>query len=106
MLYAPTWREDQLGFDNILRLNLQLDLAAAKTALSQDQVLLVRPHPRVGQIAPGAGDGYLWDVADYPDAQDLHRTHPRPPGHPRRHPTPPRGLHRLPTGLQPLGRRQ
>ncbi|MFC1436884.1 CDP-glycerol glycerophosphotransferase family protein [Streptacidiphilus sp. N1-10] len=71
VLYAPTWREDQLGFDNILRLNLQLDLAAAKAALSQDQVLLVRPHPRVGQIAPGAGDGYLWDVADYPDAQDL-----------------------------------
>ncbi|WP_037598811.1 CDP-glycerol glycerophosphotransferase family protein, partial [Streptacidiphilus jeojiense] len=28
VLYAPTWREDQLGFDNILRLNLQLDLAA------------------------------------------------------------------------------
>jgi CDP-glycerol glycerophosphotransferase len=71
VLYAPTWREDQLGFDNICRLNLQLDLAAAKAALSHDQVLLIRPHQRIGQIAPGAGDGYLWDVADYPDAQDL-----------------------------------
>jgi CDP-glycerol glycerophosphotransferase len=71
VLYAPTWREDQLGFDNILRFNLQLDLAAAKAALSHDQVLLIRPHQRIGQIAPGAGDGYLWDVADYPDAQDL-----------------------------------
>ncbi|WP_370150613.1 CDP-glycerol glycerophosphotransferase family protein [Streptacidiphilus sp. EB129] len=71
VLYAPTWREDQQGFYHGLGLDLRIDLAAAKAALGADQVLLVRPHQQVTEVAPGSGDGYLWDVADYPDVEEL-----------------------------------
>ena len=72
VLYAPTWREDQQrdngdGF----HLGLRLDLDAARDALGEDHVLLVRPHAHVREPLPGAGDGFLYDVGDYPDVQDL-----------------------------------
>ncbi len=72
VLYAPTWREDQQresgdGF----RLGLKLDLDAARAALAADHVLLVRPHSHVREPLPGAGDGFLYDVGDYPDVQEL-----------------------------------
>ena len=72
VLYAPTWREDQQrdngdGF----RLGLRLDLDAARAALGRDHVLLVRPHAHVREPLPGAGDGFLYDVGDYPDVQEL-----------------------------------
>jgi CDP-glycerol glycerophosphotransferase len=72
LLYAPTWREDQQrdngdGF----HLGLRLDLDAARAALAGDHVLLVRPHAHVREPLPGAGDGFLYDVGDYPDVQDL-----------------------------------
>ncbi|GAA2130630.1 hypothetical protein GCM10009760_03370 [Kitasatospora kazusensis] len=72
VLYAPTWREDQQresgdGF----RLGLRLDLDAARAELGEDHVLLVRPHSHVREPLPGAGDGFLYDVGDYPDVQEL-----------------------------------
>ncbi|MFG2818927.1 CDP-glycerol glycerophosphotransferase family protein [Kitasatospora sp. NPDC048365] len=72
VLYAPTWREDQQaeggeGF----RLDLRIDVAAAKAALGEDHVLLVRPHAHVREPLLGAGDGFLYDLASYPDVQDL-----------------------------------
>ncbi|WP_405012976.1 CDP-glycerol glycerophosphotransferase family protein [Kitasatospora sp. NBC_01539] len=72
VLYAPTWREDQQrangdGFE----LGLRLDVAAARAALGDDHVLLVRPHAHVREPLPGAGDGFLFDVGDYPDVQEL-----------------------------------
>ncbi|WP_280717671.1 CDP-glycerol glycerophosphotransferase family protein [Kitasatospora sp. MAP5-34] len=72
VLYAPTWREDQQresgdGF----HLGLRLDLDAARTELGADHVLLVRPHSHVREPLPGAGDGFLYDVGDYPDVQEL-----------------------------------
>ncbi|BAJ28861.1 MULTISPECIES: CDP-glycerol glycerophosphotransferase family protein [Kitasatospora] len=71
VLYAPTFREDRRLPDGGYQLNLQLDLAAARAALGDDQVLLVRAHEVVrGQIAE-AGDGYVWDVSTYPDMAEL-----------------------------------
>ena len=72
VLYAPTWREDQQrangdGFE----LGLQLDTEAARAVLGDDHVLLVRPHAHVREPLPGAGDGFLFDVGDYPDVQEL-----------------------------------
>ncbi|WP_431679003.1 CDP-glycerol glycerophosphotransferase family protein [Kitasatospora sp. KL5] len=72
VLYAPTWREDQQrangdGFE----LGLRLDTDAARAALGEDHVLLVRPHAHVREPLPGAGDGFLYDVGDYPDVQEL-----------------------------------
>ncbi|MFD9125333.1 CDP-glycerol glycerophosphotransferase family protein [Kitasatospora sp. NPDC059571] len=72
VLYAPTWREDQQRANGDgYELGLQLDLAAARAELAADHVLLVRPHAHVREPLPGAGDGFLFDVGDYPDVQEL-----------------------------------
>ncbi|MFJ8044728.1 CDP-glycerol glycerophosphotransferase family protein [Kitasatospora sp. NPDC096147] len=72
VLYAPTWREDQQRANGDgFHLGLRLDPDAARAALGEDHVLLVRPHAHVLEPLPGAGDGFLYDVGDYPDPQDL-----------------------------------
>ncbi|MGW3077525.1 bifunctional glycosyltransferase/CDP-glycerol:glycerophosphate glycerophosphotransferase [Kitasatospora sp. NPDC001132] len=71
VLYAPTWREDRRRPDDGYQIDLRIDLAAARAALGDDQVLLVRRHHLMcGQI-PGAGNGYVWDVGSYPDMAEL-----------------------------------
>ncbi|MFJ8044727.1 CDP-glycerol glycerophosphotransferase family protein [Kitasatospora sp. NPDC096147] len=71
VLYAPTFREDRRRPNGGYQPDLRIDLAAARAALGEDQVLLVRTHPLMcGQIAE-AGDGYVWDVSSYPDTADL-----------------------------------
>ncbi|PBC79421.1 CDP-glycerol:poly(glycerophosphate) glycerophosphotransferase [Streptomyces sp. TLI_235] len=71
VLYAPTYREDRRRPQDGYQFDLRLDLAAAKAALGDDQVLLVRAHDMVcGQVAE-AGDGYVWDVSTYPDVAEL-----------------------------------
>ncbi|MFF4925529.1 CDP-glycerol glycerophosphotransferase family protein [Kitasatospora sp. NPDC001261] len=71
VLYAPTWREDRRRPQGGYQIDLRIDLAAARAALGDDQVLLVRRHHLMcGQI-PGAGNGYIWDVGTYPDMAEL-----------------------------------
>ncbi|MFE4519045.1 CDP-glycerol glycerophosphotransferase family protein [Kitasatospora sp. NPDC056783] len=71
VLYAPTWREDRRRPQDGYQIDLRIDLAAARAALGDDQVLLVRRHELMcGQI-PGAGNGYIWDVGSYPDMAEL-----------------------------------
>ncbi|MEU9042134.1 MULTISPECIES: CDP-glycerol glycerophosphotransferase family protein [unclassified Kitasatospora] len=71
VLYAPTWREDRRRPQGGYQIDLRIDLEAAKAALGDDQVLLVRRHNVMcGQI-PGAGNGYIWDVGSYPDMAEL-----------------------------------
>ncbi|WP_051967047.1 CDP-glycerol glycerophosphotransferase family protein [Kitasatospora mediocidica] len=70
VLYAPTWRDDDRT-DGGYRLDLRIDLDAARRALGSDHVLLVRPHAHVHDALPCAGDGFLYDVGDYPDIRDL-----------------------------------
>ncbi|MFJ1756730.1 CDP-glycerol glycerophosphotransferase family protein [Kitasatospora sp. NPDC088134] len=69
VLYAPTWRDDRPGPGGRHALDLRLDLAAARAALGRDHVLLLRPHVHVGGALPD--DGFVRDVADHPDVQDL-----------------------------------
>ncbi|MFI9269195.1 CDP-glycerol glycerophosphotransferase family protein [Kitasatospora sp. NPDC052896] len=71
VLYAPTFREDRKRPQGGYQIDLRLDLAAAREALGDDQVLLVRPHSSCHGTIPGAGDGYVWDVSRYPDMTDL-----------------------------------
>ena len=71
VLYAPTFREDRRLPDGGYQLNLQLDLEAARAALGDDQVLLVRGHEVVRAHIPEAGNGYVWDVSTYPDMAEL-----------------------------------
>ncbi len=71
VLYAPTFREDRKRPQGGYQLDLRLDLDAARAALGDDQVLLVRQHALAHGRIPDAGDGYVWDVSRYPDMTDL-----------------------------------
>lgn len=71
ILYAPTWRDDQFYGPGRYKLNLQIDLRAARAALGDDYVLLVRKHPNVADSVPGAGDGFVFDVSAFPDINEL-----------------------------------
>ncbi|MGV9878424.1 CDP-glycerol glycerophosphotransferase family protein [Streptomyces sp. NPDC003006] len=71
VLYAPTWREDKQRHRGGFLLDLRIDLEKARHELGDDHVLLVRPHAHIVEPVPGAGDGFVWDVAGYPDIMDL-----------------------------------
>jgi CDP-glycerol glycerophosphotransferase len=71
VMYAPTWRDDQFYSPGKYKLDFRIDLAEARARLGRDHVLLVRRHPNVVDPVPGAGDGFVFDVSDYPDMADL-----------------------------------
>ncbi|MFI7355541.1 CDP-glycerol glycerophosphotransferase family protein [Streptomyces avidinii] len=71
IMYAPTWRDDQFYAPGKYKLDFRIDLDQAKAQLGHDHVLLVRRHPNVVDPVPGAGDGFVFDVSDYPDMADL-----------------------------------
>ncbi|UED86467.1 CDP-glycerol glycerophosphotransferase family protein [Streptomyces profundus] len=72
VLYAPTWRDDQRHTASKFKLDLQVDLTAAREALSDDHVFLFRKHPKILDAIPGAGQGFVYDVSAYPDIAELY----------------------------------
>ncbi|WP_079032548.1 CDP-glycerol glycerophosphotransferase family protein [Streptomyces specialis] len=72
VLYAPTWRDDQRHTASKFKLDLQVDLTAAREALSEDHVFLFRKHPKILDAVPGAGQGFVYDVSAYPDIAELY----------------------------------
>lgn len=72
VLYAPTWRDDQSHRAGQYSFDLRLDLEDARRRLGDDHVLLIRRHSNVVDRIPGAGDGFVWDVSEYPDIADLY----------------------------------
>ncbi|MBT2401593.1 CDP-glycerol glycerophosphotransferase family protein [Streptomyces sp. ISL-100] len=72
VLYAPTWRDDQRYEGKRFKLDQQVDLTAAEKALGHDHVFLYRKHNKVLDSIPGAGQGFVYDVAAYPDIADLY----------------------------------
>jgi CDP-glycerol glycerophosphotransferase len=92
VLYAPTYRDHldyrigyrvvqprdaraygaDLGYRDGYRIGPLLDIGALGSALSEDQILLVRKHPRVSDPPPlGAAEGRVRDVSGFPDAVGL-----------------------------------
>ncbi|MFF5703055.1 CDP-glycerol glycerophosphotransferase family protein [Streptomyces sp. NPDC012794] len=72
VLYMPTWRENREGFSGGYKLDLRIDLDAARRELGEDHVLLVRGHYRVNeQLRDGVRDGFAVDVSRWPDTTDL-----------------------------------
>lgn len=72
VLYLPTWRENRLGWTGGYKLDLRIDLDAARRELGEDHVLLVRGHHKVGeQVREGVRDGFVVDVSRWPDTTDL-----------------------------------
>ncbi|MCE7079210.1 CDP-glycerol glycerophosphotransferase family protein [Streptomyces sp. ST2-7A] len=72
VLYAPTWRDDQRHTATKFKLDLRVDLAAARRELGEDHVFLFRKHPKILDAIPGAGQGFVWDVSAYPDIAELY----------------------------------
>lgn len=74
VLYMPTWRENRLGWSlaSGYRLDLQIDVDAARRELGEDHVLLVRGHHKVNeQLRDGVRDGFVRDVSRWADPTDL-----------------------------------
>ncbi|MCM1965954.1 MULTISPECIES: bifunctional glycosyltransferase family 2 protein/CDP-glycerol:glycerophosphate glycerophosphotransferase [unclassified Streptomyces] len=74
VLYMPTWRENRLGWTvtSGYKLDLQIDLDAARRELGEDHILLIRGHHKVTeQVREGVRDGFVVDVSRWPDATDL-----------------------------------
>ncbi|MCW5248934.1 bifunctional glycosyltransferase/CDP-glycerol:glycerophosphate glycerophosphotransferase [Streptomyces sp. SHP 1-2] len=72
VLYAPTWRDDQSHSAGQYRFDLRIDLDDARRRLGDDHVLLIRRHSNVVDAVPGAGNGFVFDVSEYPDIADLY----------------------------------
>ncbi|MGW5942920.1 bifunctional glycosyltransferase/CDP-glycerol:glycerophosphate glycerophosphotransferase [Streptomyces celluloflavus] len=71
VLYAPTPRDD-LAYDaSHHRLHLPFDLDAARRALADGHVLLVRGHPLVADRLPAHHAPFAVDVSAHPDATEL-----------------------------------
>ncbi|MFJ4776918.1 CDP-glycerol glycerophosphotransferase family protein [Streptomyces sp. NPDC088762] len=72
VLYMPTWRENCEGWSGGYKLDLRIDLDAARRELGEDHVLLIRGHHHVTeQVRDGVRDGFVVDVSRWPDAADL-----------------------------------
>ncbi|MBW8484626.1 bifunctional glycosyltransferase/CDP-glycerol:glycerophosphate glycerophosphotransferase [Actinomadura parmotrematis] len=71
VLYAPTWRDDQARAGGY-SMDLRFDLDAARAALSDDHVLLVRGHFNLGGGVTGADGRFVVDVSRYPDIAELY----------------------------------
>jgi CDP-glycerol glycerophosphotransferase len=74
VLYAPTWRDDLVVGDGPRRVYpLALDVKRARAALGRDHVLLLRAHHFMATDRLWRGDdGFVVDVANYPDIADLY----------------------------------
>ncbi|KMS82118.1 MULTISPECIES: bifunctional glycosyltransferase/CDP-glycerol:glycerophosphate glycerophosphotransferase [Streptomyces] len=72
VLYAPTWRDDQAHSQGQFRFDLRIDIEDAQRRLGDDHVLLIRRHSNVVDLVPGAGNGFVWDVSEYPDIAELY----------------------------------
>lgn len=64
ILYAPTYR-NKSGF------NFKLDIERMKEELSDEYVLLVRLHYFVAKSLDLVNDGFVYNVCNYPDVQEL-----------------------------------
>ncbi|MFE9659702.1 MULTISPECIES: CDP-glycerol glycerophosphotransferase family protein [unclassified Streptomyces] len=72
VLYAPTWRDDQSHSAGQYKFRLKIDLDDARARLGHDHVLLIRRHSNIVDAVPGAGDGFVYDVSEYPDIAELY----------------------------------
>jgi CDP-glycerol glycerophosphotransferase len=71
VLYAPTMRDDHRYSGNRYSLEMRLDLPAARRALADDHVLLVRRHAKVVDTVPGVDGSFAIDVSAWPDVNEL-----------------------------------
>lgn len=66
LLYAPTYRDDQLHVSEIA-----LDLDRLEQALSSNYILLLKLHPAVKVELSQLNERFVLNVSDYPDMNEL-----------------------------------
>ncbi|NUT34894.1 MAG: glycosyltransferase [Hamadaea sp.] len=70
VLYAPTWRPEDLRTASRGDAGRLLDLDKIRQAFAPDRVLLVRRHPELVEDVAAVG-GYVLDVSTYPSVSEL-----------------------------------
>jgi CDP-glycerol glycerophosphotransferase len=71
ILYAPTWRDDQLADEDAPDHRLELDLTRLTDRLGPDVVVLVRLHYQVTDALDGIEVERVVNVSDQPDIREL-----------------------------------
>ncbi|MBP3853347.1 MAG: bifunctional glycosyltransferase family 2 protein/CDP-glycerol:glycerophosphate glycerophosphotransferase [Erysipelotrichaceae bacterium] len=73
ILYAPTWRDDQIIEKGKYGFKLDLDLEAMRERLKDEYVLLLRTHHYVAQHMDVSGlEDFVYNVCDYDDISELY----------------------------------
>ncbi|WP_114423293.1 CDP-glycerol glycerophosphotransferase family protein [Nocardioides houyundeii] len=72
VLYAPTWRDDEVFQKGAPEIPLALDLAELSRRLGPDHVVLARLHPLMTGRSPIPSRPGLRDVSLHPDVRDLY----------------------------------
>lgn len=73
ILYAPTWRDDQVISVGHYGFELALDLALLQREVGQDSVILLRTHYYVAQQMDfSAYQGFVYDGSQYEDVSRLY----------------------------------
>ena len=73
ILYAPTWRDDQIIEKGKYSFKLDLDLDLMKERLGDEYVVLLRTHHYVAQaIDVSHLEGFVYNVCDYDDISELY----------------------------------
>jgi CDP-glycerol glycerophosphotransferase len=71
ILYAPTYRDDSRDRDGRFRLDPAFDAERLRDALGDDAVVLFRKHRYVVDPVPVTPDGFVRDVSDFGDGNEL-----------------------------------
>ena len=72
VLYAPTWRDDQVFVEGGKPFALGLDLERSTRALGDDHVLLLRLHYMVSAPPTATQHPAIRDVSSHPDVSELY----------------------------------
>jgi CDP-glycerol glycerophosphotransferase len=71
VLYAPTYRDDSRDRDGRFRLDRAFDAERLRGVLGDDDVVLFRKHRYVVDPVPVTPDGFVRDVSDFGDGNEL-----------------------------------
>lgn len=74
ILYAPTFRDNQVSSKNKFTFDIKLDLEKMKEELGNEYVILLRMHVVVSNkiVIPNELKHFVYNVSDYPDIQELY----------------------------------
>lgn len=73
ILYAPTWRDDEIIEKGKYSFTLALDLDLLQKELSDEYVVLLRTHHYVAEHIDVSGkEGFVFNVCDYDDISELY----------------------------------